>query len=225
MAKKKKQTQVEELEAVGEILSKSEQFIEKNQKSILTGLGVVVLVVLAVMAFRNFYQKPREITAESAMYMAQDYFAVDSFNLALNGNGSTVMGFKEIASGYGMTSSGKLAKAYAGICSFKLGNYEEAIKYLSNYDGKDEFFKVTATGLIGDSYAELGDKSKAQSYYKKAAAVKNDLAPVYLKKSGILFESDNKPAEAAKMYKQIKEDYPMSMEAADIDKYLARVEE
>ncbi len=224
MTKKKKGAQVEELEGVGEILSKSEQFIEKNQKSILITVGVIVLIVLGVMAFRNFYQKPREVAAEDAMYMAQEYFAVDSFKVALDGNGADVMGFKEIASQYSMTKSGNLAKAYTGISLYKLGEYQEAVKYLTQYDGKNSYFKSSVVGLIGDCYAELGDKSKAQSYYKKVIADKNELSPIYLKKSGILFESEDKKADAEKAYQQIKDDYPASNEAYDIDKYIARVQ-
>ena len=221
---KKQEAQVEELESIGRALSSSEAFIEKNQKPILIGIGIVVLIVLGVMAFRNFYQKPREMAAENAMYKAQEYFAVDSFKVALEGDGTQVMGFKEIASEYGMTPSGNLANAYTGICYYKLGKYEEAVKYLAQYDGNDNYFKTSVVGLTGDCYAELGDKGKAQSYYKKAIADKNELAPIYLKKSGILYESDGKPADAEKVYQQIKDDYPMSNEAYDIDKYLARVQ-
>lgn len=221
---KKQETKVEELESVGRALSTSEAFIEKNQKPILIGVGIVVLIVLGIMAFRNFYQKPREISAENAMYKAQEYFAVDSFRVALEGDGAQVMGFKEIASEYGMTKSGDLANAYTGICQYKMGNYQDAIKHLTQYDGSDNYFKTSVVGLIGDCYAELGDKSKAQNYYKKAIADKNDLAPIYLKKSGVLFESENKNADAEKAYQQIKDDYPMSNEAYDIEKYLARVQ-
>ena len=221
---KKEETKVEELESVGRALSNTEAFIEKNQKIILIGVGVVVLVVLAVMAFRNFYQKPREIAAENAMYKAQEYFAVDSFQLALNGNGSTVMGFKEIASEYGMTASGNVANAYTGICLYKTGKYQDAIKHLTQYDGSDSYFKSSVVGLIGDCYVELGDKAKAQSYFKKVVDAKNDLAPIYLKKIAILLESESKKEEAAKLYQQIKDEYPQSNEAYDIDKYLARVQ-
>ena len=98
---KKQEVKVEELESVGRALSKSEAFIEKNQKPIFIGVGVVVLIVLAIMAFHNFYQKPREIAAENAMYKAQEFFAVDSFRVALEGDGTQIMGFKEIASEYG----------------------------------------------------------------------------------------------------------------------------
>lgn len=219
---KKKEEQIQE--NVGNIISSSEAFIEKNQKKILIGVGVVVLLVLAIMAFRNFYQQPREIAAENAMYKAQEYFATDSFKVALEGDGANVMGFREIASQYGMTKSGKLASAYTGICYYKLGKYEDAIKFLSQYDGTDNYFKTSVVGLIGDSYAELDKADKAQNFYKKAIAEKNELAPIYLKKSGILYETKGNNAEAEKMYTQIKDDYPTSNEAYDIDKYIARVQ-
>lgn len=220
----KKVVESAELENVERALSSSEAFIEKYQKQILIGVGVVVLVVLAVMAFNNFYLKPREVAAENAMYKTQEYFAVDSFKVALDGDGKDVMGFKEIASEYGMTASGNLANAYTGICYYKLGKYQEAVKYLTQYDAEDDFFKTTIIGLTGDCYAEMGETGKAQDYYSKAIAEKNELSPIYLKKAGILYETKGQTAEAEKMYLQIKNDYPKSMEAGDIDKYLARVQ-
>ena len=218
----KKEEQIQE--NVGNIISSSESFIEKNQNKILIGVGVVVLVVLAIMAFRNFYQEPREIAAENAMYKAQEYFAVDSFRVALEGDGANVMGFKEIASEYGITKSGNLATAYTGICYFKLGKYQDAVKYLSQYDGSDNYLKTSVVGSTGDSYAELGELDKAQSFYKKAIAHKNELAPIYLKKAGVLYETKGEHAEAEKMYLLIKDNYSTSNEAYDIDKYLARVQ-
>ncbi|MFV0471253.1 MAG: tetratricopeptide repeat protein [Paludibacteraceae bacterium] len=224
MAKKTEST-VSELESVGQALSKSEQFIEKNQKQIIITLGAVLVVVLGVIAFNHFYLKPRVETAANEIYKAQTYFAVDSFKVALEGDGSADMiGFKEIAADYGMTPSGKLAKAYTGICYFKLGKYQEAIKYLTQYEGKDEYFKTSIIGLTGDAYAQMGDADKAVDHYKKAVGMKNDLAPVYLKKAGILYETKGKSSEALKMFQQIKNDYPTSTQAGDIDKYIARVD-
>jgi tetratricopeptide (TPR) repeat protein len=220
----KKVKEPAELETVGRALSSSEAFIEKYQKQILIGVGVIVLAVLAVMAVNNFYLKPRVVAAENAMYKAQEVFAVDSFKVAVDGNGKDVMGFKEIASEYGMTASGNLANAYTGICYYKLGKYQDAVKYLTQYDAGDDYFKTSVIGLTGDCYAELGETGKAQDYYSKAIGQKNELSPVYLKKAGILFETKGQAADAEKMYLQIKNDYPKSMEAGDIDKYLARVQ-
>jgi tetratricopeptide (TPR) repeat protein len=224
MAKQEKK-KTDELENVQHALTSSEAFIEKYQKQILIGVGIIVLFVLIILSVRNFYLEPREIAAENEMSKAQAAFATDSFRIALEGKGVQSLGFKEIASEYGFTSSGKLAAAYAGICYYKLGQYENAIKYLSQFNGDDNYFTTTVIGLIGDCYVELGDKSKSISYFEKAADKNNDvISPVYLKKAGLVYESLNQPEKAEKAYTKIKDKYPKSSEATDIDKYLARVQ-
>ncbi len=223
MSKKNKEQHLEVEQSVGEVLSSTEQFIEKNQKNILWGVGIIVLIVLAILLFRNYYQNPRELKAKNEMFQAQSFFAVDSFKLALKGN-VAIMGFEQIAKDYGMTKSGNLANAYAGICEYKLGNYDSAIQYLSKYDAQDSYFKTTVIGLIGDCYAELQQTKKAQTYYKKAINEENIISPIYLKKSGILYEVKGNNAKALERFQTIKDDYPQSSEAYDIDKYIARVQ-
>jgi len=215
----------DELENVERALSTSEAFIEKYQKQILIGVAVVVLIVLAALSIRNFYIEPREVAAENEMYKAQNYFNADSFKVALEGDGAEFIGFKEIVSEYGITGSGNLAAAYAGICYYKLGQYENAVKYLSQFDGEDTYFTASVIGLTGDSYVELGETEKAINYFEKAADLKNEvMSPIYLKKAGLVYESLNKPEKAEKYYTTIKEEYVKSPEAADIDKYIARVQ-
>ncbi|MDD4969641.1 MAG: tetratricopeptide repeat protein [Paludibacter sp.] len=222
---KKEDTKHDELVNVEHALTSTEVFIEKYQKQIIYGVGAVVLVVLIALSFRNFYLEPREVAAQNEMYKAQGYFAKDSFRLALEGTGSESIGFKEIVSDYGITASGKLAAAYAGICYYKLGQYDNAIKYLSQFDGDDTYFAASVIGLTGDSYVEMGETSKAISYFEKAADKDNTvMSPVYLKKAGLVYESLNQPEKAEKEYTKIKDNYPKSPEASDIDKYIARVQ-
>lgn len=214
----------DEFATVEQALTTSEAFIEKYQKQILIGVGILVALVLIVLSIRNFYIKPRELDAENEMYKAQTYFAGESFEEALNGDGNECIGFKEIASDYGMTSSGNLATAYAGICYYKMGDFHNAIKYLSQFDGKDTYLTASVVGLIGDAYAELGETSKAIGYFEKAGGLKNNvLSPIYLKKAGLAYEAAEQPNKAAKCYKEIKDTYSTSQEASDIDKYIARV--
>ncbi|MBP1677581.1 MAG: Tetratricopeptide 1 repeat-containing protein [Bacteroidetes bacterium] len=221
---KKADNKHDELENVQHALTTSEAFIEKYQKQILTAIGIIVLVVLAILAFRSYYLKPREVAAENEMSKAQAFFAADSFKVALEGN-KDILGFKEIASDYSLTASGNLATAYAGICYYKLGQYENAIKYLSQYDGDDAYFSISLIGLTGDAYVELGQVEKGISYFDKAANSKNDvISPIFLKKAGVAYESLNKPEKALELYNKIKDNYPKSNEASDIDKYIARVQ-
>ena len=54
MAKKIKASDPTQVEKnVGEILSKTDQFIDKNLKSLLIGIGAVVLIVVGIIAFRQ----------------------------------------------------------------------------------------------------------------------------------------------------------------------------
>lgn len=221
---KQEQNKPEELEQVEQVLSKSEAFIEKYQKQLLLGVAIVVLSVLSVLAFKNFYIDSRETQAQNEMAKAQALFAVDSFKVALDGKGD-VVGFKEIASEYSITASGNLAEAYAGICYYKLGQYDNAIKYLSQFDGEDNYFTTSIIGLIGDAYVEMGKNNDAVDYFVKAADKENEvLSAVFLKKAGKVYEALGKPEKAFEVYTQIKDNYPKSSEASDIEKYIARVQ-
>ena len=220
----KNQKTTDEFENVEHALTSSEAFIEKYQKQILYGLGAVALVVVAILAINNFYVNPRQNTAANEMYKSQAYFAVDSFRVALEGDGLESIGFEEISSEYSMTPSGNLAKAYTGICYFHLGDYEQAIKFLSQYDGDDQYFSVSVVGLIGDCYAELNEPKNAIKFFNKAADVDNDiLTPYFLKKAAALYELEGDKDKALKNFQTIKDDYPMSAEAQEADKYIARL--
>lgn len=217
--KKKKQEDVE-MQNVQEALSKSEAFIETYRKELLYGVAAVVVVVLAVLAFRTYYIAPREVEAQEKMLTSVNYFERDSFRLALYGDGMND-GFDAIVDDYAFTDAAELASAYAGVCAYQLGEYEVAIKYLDQFDGRSINMTPATIGLMGDCYVQLGDVKAALKYFNRAAETENELtAPIYLKKAGIAYESLGDYKNAEKAYTQIKEKYPRSQQASDIDKYI-----
>lgn len=225
MATTKKKGKHAEAE-VGEIVSRSEQFIEKHSKHILyVILGIAAIVALA-MGVRHGYLMPREKKATVALFQGEHYFDRDSFALALNGNGADYEGFEAIIKQYGSTKAGNLAKAYAGICYYRMGEPESALKTLKAFKGKDNMISPAIVGLIGDCYVNLGQTKEGISYFEKAAkaADNNILSPSYLKKAGIAYESLGQYKDAEKVYISIKEKYNSSAEASDIDKYIMRAQ-
>lgn len=222
MATKEKDTN-KELE-VEEIVSKSEQFIENNSKKIIYGIIAVALVVGAVLGIKHGYLVPQEKKAAAAMFKGEQYFARDSFVLALNGNGADYEGFEAIIDQYGSTDAGNLAKAYAGICYYKMGDTQKALDLLKSFSGKDQMVSPTVTGLIGDCYVNMGNTKEGISYFEKAAkdADNEVISPIYLKKAGIAYENLKEYDKAVKAYTTIKDKYYTSMEASDIDKYITR---
>ena len=224
MAKKKAQ-QTDNLQGLESALTKTEQFIEENHKPITYIIGAIVLVVVVYLAFTRFYLHSREREAQSQMFMAENYFEKDSFNLAINGDGN-YLGFLDIIDDYGMTKSANLAKYYTGISYLHLGQYEEAFEYLKKFKTKDLLLAPIAEGAKGDIKLEMGSPDEAVKHYLKAYKLNdNELTtPLYMMKAANLLESAEKYEDALTLYKEIKEKYPNSAEGQNIDKYIARVE-
>jgi len=220
MAKKIDNTE-EKIHAVEEALSKSEKFIEKNQKILTIIIGSAIVIVLGVFAFQKLYIGPREKAAQGQMFMAQKYFEEDSLNKALNGD-ANFPGFLDIIDNYSMTKSSNLAKYYAGIIYLKQGKYEDAITYLKKFSSNDEFVGPMATGSIGDAYMELGQKDKAlESYLKASSQQVNDLTtPLYLMRAAFVYEDMGKFDKAVELYEKIQKEHTKSTEARDIEKYI-----
>lgn len=213
-----------ELDTVNEVLTKSEQFIEQNQKNIITAVVVIILAVSAILSVRYFYILPKQERAQAEMFKGVFYFEKDSFQLALNGNGIDYVGFEAIADEHSSTPAGNLAQAYAGISHMRLGNYEQAVKYLKEFDADDDMVAPTLIGAIGDCYVNMDKVKEGIDYFEKAAKKADNelISPIYLKKAGIAYESLKEFDKAVNAYKTIKDKYASSMEASDIEKYIER---
>lgn len=223
MAKDKKNVQPDTVESLDNALTRSEQFIEKNQKS-LTIIIVAILVIVSIyFGYKRFYLAPMEKEAQSQIYAAEYNFEKDSFKLALNGNDND-MGFLYVADKYSMTKTGNLANYYVGICYHKLGEYQKAIDFLKKFDAGDLLVTPVAYGAIGDCYVELNQLKDGAKYYEKAALFSEDefTAPIFLKKAGMVYEELKENEKALKLYSIIKEKYPKSQEAREIEKDIAR---
>lgn len=221
---KKKTAQEDNLQELESALTRTEQFIEDNQKKITYVVGAIVVLVGAFLAFNRFYLQPKEKEALNQMFMAENYFEKDSFNLAINGDGN-YLGFLDIIDDYGMTKSANRAKYYTGIAYLHMGQFEDGIEYLKKFKTDDLLLAPVKTGAIGDAMLELGKTEDALKQYQKAyAETENELTtPVYKMKAAMLLESMNKLEEALKLYEEIKKDYPQSAEGTTVDKYIARV--
>jgi len=224
MAKKKNKTE-DQFAQIEETLSRTEQFIEDNQKNLMTGVGAVVLIVALFIGYQNLYIAPMEKEAQADMFMAELYFQKDSFNLSLTGDGQ-YLGFLDIADEYSSTKAGVLANYYSGLAYLNTGDYESAIEYLGNFSSDDVVLSALALGCIGDAYMELADPKNALSFYEYAAKknVNEFTTPRYMLKQAIIHEANGDLAEALTIYKRIEADYKTSREGNGIEKYIARAE-
>jgi tetratricopeptide (TPR) repeat protein len=223
MAKNKKDASPSTMSSVEETLTRTEQYLEENYKTLLIGLSVIVILV-GLGWLGKIYLNKRNDEAQSQMYQAERYLEQDSLKLALNGDGN-YLGFLDIVRDYKFTRAANLAKYCAGICYLHLSNYNEAIDFLNKYSKKDKVIGSLAVGAIGDAYVELGNIDKGLAKYIEAADYgKNSFnTPLFLMKAGELYELTGKFAEALKLYERIENQYPESTEGMSIAKYIARV--
>ena len=202
-----------------------ELWAKKNRNVVIGAIAAIILIPVIWFGYERYVAAPREAEAADALFLAEQYFAVDSFNLALNGN-SEFSGFLSIIDQYGSTDAGNLSHYYAGVCYYSLGKYNEAIDQLNDFSTKDIFLAGISAGLTGDAHSELKNYEEAVKHYEKAAKKHaNDLvSPVYLRKAAQLYELElNNPDKAIELYQKVITDYPLSMEAEACTKFLERV--
>ena len=217
---------VQDMDSSEVVIAKAKSFWDKYSKPLMIVSTLIILVIGGWYVYQNFFQKPKEAKAIEAMFRAEEYYRLDSVNLALNGDGQN-LGFVKIVDKFGGTKAGKLASFYAGSCYLKLNDYEKAVKYLKKFSSSSELVQARAYKLLGDAYADWGKNDEALSNYKKAGRhfVKDEAnSPEYLFAAAYFADKVMKnQKEAISLYKELKEKYPRSQQAFDADNYLAQM--
>lgn len=207
MTKKEKKQSLD----VNDSLAKSEAFVIKYKKQIITALIAIVVVVGGTFAYIYGYSKPREDKAQELLgVVMQRYIMTQDFEHALKGEGKT-LGLEKIVNKYGSTDAGNIAKYEAGVLNYQLGKTKEAIKYLEDFDTKgDATVSAQALFALANCYAANKDLDKAVDTFKKAAKTTDipSLCSEYLLQAGIILENQKKNDEALKLYQEIKKNYP-----------------
>ena len=207
-------------------LNQSEAFFLKYKKAVIATVVALVVIVTGVVLYKTYVSGPKEIKASTAIAKGQELFMAGDYQKALNGDSANFKGFVKLADEYSSTAAGNLANLYAGLCSAKLNKWEDAAKYLENFDGADDqMISPAAEGALGNVYAHLNQLDKAVSHLKKAAekADNNSLSPTFLIQAGEILESQGKNDEALKLYQTVKEKYFNSLAYQTIDGYIERV--
>ena len=208
-----------------ESLNKSEAFFLKYKKAIIAAVVAIIVLIAGAVLYKTYVSEPNEQKASTAIAKGQELFGLGQFEQALNGDSANFKGFAKLASEFSGTDAGNLANLYAGLCYAHLNKWEDAVKYLEQFDGADDqMISPSAEGALGNAYAHLNQLDKAVSHLKKAAdmADNNSLSPTFLIQAGEILESQGKKDEALKLYQQVKDKYFESMQSQTIDAYIER---
>ena len=104
---------------MGNVITRTEEFIQKNQKIIIGVVVAILIVALAIFGYFKWYKQPRETRAAEAIFAAEQYFLNGDFQKALDGDDNHP-GLLSVIDSYGSTKAGNLAKYYAGVANLPL---------------------------------------------------------------------------------------------------------
>lgn len=214
-------------ESFEEILEGKNSFIVKHGKNAGIVVGVIVVAILAVLAYFQLYANPRKEKSNLAIGACQEYFQNQTWDKALNGDGQKCIGFLAVIDQFGGTDAANLACAYAGKCYYEQGKVEDAIKMLEKFSpASDKTISPMAVAALGNCYATKGENAKGAELLEKAAnmAADNTIKPTCLMQAADLYIAQKQMDKAKACYEEIKNNCKNSPYSQDIDKYLENLE-
>jgi tetratricopeptide (TPR) repeat protein len=225
MARRKKKEE-ETLFDIVEARDSARSFIDRNQNIILGVITGIIILIGGYVLYQNLYQAPREREAGEQMFQAQFMFERDSFAAALSNPGGGYDGFLDIIDNYSGTNAANMARYYSAVSYLHLGQYQDAMEYINEFDAVGDVTPIMKAGVKGDIHSELGEYEQAMDSYEKAASYENDfLKPYYLQKLAMLQDRQGMDEEALANFKKIKADYPASVPAEEVEKYIGKLEQ
>ncbi len=196
--------------------------------------GAALGVVLAVMGWR-FYSDRQTGKASAALEDAMKVFDARirtpaepaqpgeiTYAEEKNKYEDATKKFAAVASRYPRTRPGQIARYYAALSQEHLGRYDEAQKWLREVErSRDDELAALARFQLAQVDEKTGKPEEAVKLYQQLIAKPATLVPKPLALLALADHYRNSnPQEAAKLYNQIKTEFPDSALAEEAGKRL-----
>jgi predicted negative regulator of RcsB-dependent stress response len=237
VAKQAKHISRQELKTdqVQEALSHGAEAVLSHKKALIYGVIVAAIIAGAIFGWQ-FYSQRQSVKAEAefndAMQVYQAFIAGPTqqpqpneitYSDPAKKYQDALQKFQSVAQQYPRTRSGQLAKYYSALCEEHLGKNPQAISDLSDIEnGSDRDFAAMARFELAQVYDQTGKPDQAVQLYNELLANPSVLVPkpIVLMALAAHYRQSN-PAQAAKLYNQVKAEYPDTSVADEADQQLA----
>ena len=197
----------------------------ETNKKIVNGVlvGVVILAIVVVAYMNNVNSNNQKANTELGKVMS--YYDQGKFDVAISGNlQENIRGLQSIVDDYGSTKAGELSKFYLANAYFSQNDYDKALKYFLDVSVKDDMITASAIAGAAACYEVKNDYEKAASAYEKAAfkSTKDVNAAENMFHAARNYLSAGKKEKAAELFKKVKKEFPNSIVAREIDRWIAQ---
>lgn len=221
---------------VRDTLAHGAEALLSHQTSTIVLVLVVIVAAACVYGFR-MYTQAQAVNSESSFNSAMEIFQAPvgpsqapgqlTYSSENKKFADAEQAFSKTSQHYGRTRAGQLAAYYAALCNEKLGNNAMAEKWLEGLvDSKDTEVASMAKFELAGLDVRNGKTDPAIQIYQQLLTQASVLVPkpeVMLALANCYSAKD--PAKAAKLYGQIKADYPDTPIADQADEALALLPE
>jgi tetratricopeptide (TPR) repeat protein len=197
---------------------------EERRTLVYVLIGAVVAAGLAVPGYL-YYQQQQQRQANEALGQILPVYEQGNYQQALDGT-SDARGLLAIASDYGGTPAGNLARYYAATALYQQGEYDRALSQYQQFDKEDDYIGASALAAEAAIYENRGEFETAGQHYEEAAdQYESELTtPRYLLRAGRAYEEAGAFSQAESAYQRIRDNYSDTPQARTAAQAIARVE-
>lgn len=221
MSKKRVKEELEQ-DILLETFSKAQSFYDNNKMAVI-GAAIALIVLVGGSVGWYYYSEAQETKAQQLMGTATQAYLQGNYDEALTGSEADfTVGFQQIINNYSMTDAANLAQYYAAVSEFKLGNPQEALSYMENYEIPEGIMGVGPLSFHGVIHTELGNHAEAANLFVNAANWDENESTTpynYLEAAKAYYDAGNQ-AEAQTYAQKIVDEYASSSQITAAQKLL-----
>lgn len=205
--------------------AKTAQFYQEN-RNVIIGSAVAVILAIALAIGYHYYQKSQNEEAQRLMSTAEVEYLQGNYESALTGSDEDfTIGFEQVINNYGGTEAGNLARYYAAVCEYNLGDTKQALSYIDKYEVPDGILGVGPLSFHAMMLTETGQHQEAAKLYVKAAEwdENESTTPYNYLEAANAFHDAGDIENAQKYAEMITVNYPNSSQVTEANRLLGQL--
>jgi tetratricopeptide (TPR) repeat protein len=221
MSKKRVKEELEQ-DILLDTFSKAQMIYDQN-KSMIIGAAIAVIVAISGSIGYYYYSTAQEAEAQQLMADATEAYLNQDYEKSLTGSETDfTVGFEQIINNYSITNAANLAHYYAAVCEFNLGNPQEALSYISEYEIPEGIMGVGPISFNGVILTDIGNHTEAAEMYVRAAEwdMNDSTTPYNYLEAAKAFQDAGNADQARKYAQKIVDEYAESQQATNAQKLL-----
>ncbi len=203
----------------------AKSFYDEYQTAIFSVVGIIAAIVIVAVLYTSKVEESN-LSASVELGRVINTYNAGLYLQAIEGKaGTQEIGLEKIVDEYGGSGQGELARIYLANAYFYTEQYDKAMEAYDEYSGSDNLMVASALAGKAGCYENEKNYESAAKYFSKAANVSKYVPsnPSYLLNAGINYLKVKNNSEAKSALNKVKKDYKTSLEARQVDKYLALI--